>query len=620
MAWASTTHKNGLEAPSLQHGPPQQAVSPRLSKNHEGLVHRSNHSSHGHHPDRYATGSPSLRGINGTNHSHSGQHLRQASAGNPIGHPSRSVSDHIVSPTASYAYPHSPVHGSIRRPHSARPMGESHSFASSAQEIGSHMASLPHAAGSQDYPIGHATRPSPYPPRRRTESVPSSPQFSHTRPDRSWAESYRHDVYAEKFPRHQRSNTTHGHVGDGMYESFSKVLSTTPSSELRDRPSFQPSANLAATPPLPPPAYDPRKAGDDPVAGHSAIRPSASEPDLERVHGGRPAVQTNGQADYWTKPSFDMHERMHSDRLPDPKGLAMPLRKDATHSRTQEDHLEQDEADGSVEGEGEEEGEDEEEGLDDDDGEDDDSVDRVPQQARHSWALQDYDDTQARMHHPLNHEAYRYGDDPYGNPQAHSLYGDNQHSSDVDGQSSGSHPPLYAPHPYQPLQQYLLRPQRISKSPKEKPLQPKNSQRGPYLTRQRVLASGMEPGKGTACRYVCSYCQKRFSRPSSLRIHTYSHTGERPFKCTEKGCERQFSVQSNMRRHLRVHRMDKIKFLDPIYPSQIASERPLQSRPQQQQQQPPLSQSQPPQPPHTSPVDHRMAPPLPLIGTTPIRS
>ncbi|KAG0269274.1 hypothetical protein DFQ27_004137 [Actinomortierella ambigua] len=398
-------------------------------------------------------------------------------------------------------------------------------------------------------------------------SVPSSPQFSHARTDRSWAEPHRHDIYAEKFSRHQRSNTTHGHVGDGMYESFSKVLS---SSELRDRPSLQSSANLTITPSLlPPPTHDLRKTSEAHAASHAAVRPSASEPDLERVHGGRPAAQTNGQADYWTKPSFDMEERLRGDRLSEARGVATPFRKDTMHSRTQDEHDEQDEVDDAVDEEGEEEGEDEEEGLDDDDGEDDDQ--------RHAWAQQDYDDTQGRMHHSLNHEGYRYGDVPYSSHQAHGPYNDSQHPPDVDGQISLSHPPLYAPHPYQPLQQYLLRPQRISKSPKQKPLQPKNSQRGPYLTRQRVLASGMEPGKGTACRYVCSYCQKRFSRPSSLRIHTYSHTGERPFKCTEKGCERQFSVQSNMRRHLRVHRMDKIKFLDPIYPSQIANERPLQS-------------------------------------------
>ncbi|CDH51387.1 predicted protein [Lichtheimia corymbifera JMRC:FSU:9682] len=58
---------------------------------------------------------------------------------------------------------------------------------------------------------------------------------------------------------------------------------------------------------------------------------------------------------------------------------------------------------------------------------------------------------------------------------------------------------------------------------------------------------------GGSTKYHCPYCDKGFSRPSSLRIHTYSHTGEKPFVCTEPGCSRKFSVQSNMRRHLRVH-------------------------------------------------------------------
>ncbi len=54
-------------------------------------------------------------------------------------------------------------------------------------------------------------------------------------------------------------------------------------------------------------------------------------------------------------------------------------------------------------------------------------------------------------------------------------------------------------------------------------------------------------------RYSCSECYKSFSRPSSLRIHRHSHTGERPFVCATKGCGRAFSVRSNMRRHMRVH-------------------------------------------------------------------
>ncbi|KAJ5445723.1 Zinc finger C2H2 [Penicillium cf. griseofulvum] len=52
-------------------------------------------------------------------------------------------------------------------------------------------------------------------------------------------------------------------------------------------------------------------------------------------------------------------------------------------------------------------------------------------------------------------------------------------------------------------------------------------------------------------RYICRTCHKAFSRPSSLRIHSHSHTGEKPFRCTHAGCGKAFSVRSNMKRHER---------------------------------------------------------------------
>ena len=48
-------------------------------------------------------------------------------------------------------------------------------------------------------------------------------------------------------------------------------------------------------------------------------------------------------------------------------------------------------------------------------------------------------------------------------------------------------------------------------------------------------------------RFICPTCNKPFSRLSSLKIHTYSHTGEKPYKC--KSCGKSFSVRSNLKRH-----------------------------------------------------------------------
>ncbi|OAA67610.1 C2H2 conidiation transcription factor [Cordyceps fumosorosea ARSEF 2679] len=61
---------------------------------------------------------------------------------------------------------------------------------------------------------------------------------------------------------------------------------------------------------------------------------------------------------------------------------------------------------------------------------------------------------------------------------------------------------------------------------------------------------------GTQKKHKCKVCDKRFTRPSSLQTHMYSHTGEKPFACDVEGCGRHFSVVSNLRRHRKVHRGD----------------------------------------------------------------
>ncbi|KAL3306242.1 krueppel protein [Colletotrichum asianum] len=60
----------------------------------------------------------------------------------------------------------------------------------------------------------------------------------------------------------------------------------------------------------------------------------------------------------------------------------------------------------------------------------------------------------------------------------------------------------------------------------------------------------------TQKKHKCKVCDKRFTRPSSLQTHMYSHTGEKPFACEVEGCGRHFSVVSNLRRHKKVHKGD----------------------------------------------------------------
>lgn len=79
---------------------------------------------------------------------------------------------------------------------------------------------------------------------------------------------------------------------------------------------------------------------------------------------------------------------------------------------------------------------------------------------------------------------------------------------------------------------------------------------GPPAPQSMMGQFSSKMSANTQKKHKCKVCDKRFTRPSSLQTHMYSHTGEKPFACDVEGCGRHFSVVSNLRRHKKVHKGD----------------------------------------------------------------
>ncbi|XP_068160610.1 zinc finger protein PLAG1 [Antennarius striatus] len=58
--------------------------------------------------------------------------------------------------------------------------------------------------------------------------------------------------------------------------------------------------------------------------------------------------------------------------------------------------------------------------------------------------------------------------------------------------------------------------------------------------------------------FHCQECQKAFNSLEKLKVHSYSHTGERPYRCSHPDCTKAFVSKYKLLRHMATHSPEKI--------------------------------------------------------------
>ncbi|XP_041103509.1 zinc finger protein PLAG1-like [Polyodon spathula] len=58
--------------------------------------------------------------------------------------------------------------------------------------------------------------------------------------------------------------------------------------------------------------------------------------------------------------------------------------------------------------------------------------------------------------------------------------------------------------------------------------------------------------------FLCQLCDKAFSSVEKLKVHLYSHTGERPYPCSQQDCTKAFVSKYKLLRHMATHSPEKI--------------------------------------------------------------
>mmetsp|Transcript_43 Transcript_43/g.126 ORF Transcript_43/g.126 Transcript_43/m.126 type:complete len:157 (+) Transcript_43:174-644(+) len=77
-----------------------------------------------------------------------------------------------------------------------------------------------------------------------------------------------------------------------------------------------------------------------------------------------------------------------------------------------------------------------------------------------------------------------------------------------------------------------------------------------YLTEGFAGASAGEDSSSghRESEVVCSVCNRRFVKVSTMRDHMRTHTDEKSYKCGLSGCDRSFKWRSSLSQHRKKHR------------------------------------------------------------------
>ncbi|KAK0199476.1 hypothetical protein DFS33DRAFT_1481535, partial [Desarmillaria ectypa] len=126
-------------------------------------------------------------------------------------------------------------------------------------------------------------------------------------------------------------------------------------------------------------------------------------------------------------------------------------------------------------------------------------------------------------------------------PSIHELFPEHMLRVSPEVRLEGSAPPTLIPsHAY------------VLPQPLRKPMPGETSSYSGFSPSLPHLQSSDEDDEEVK-KHICTICNKRFLRPSSLNVHINTHTGATPYRCSFPGCGKEFNVKSNMLRHYRIH-------------------------------------------------------------------